>query len=102
MNLLRSSKVQVPPLPFMAAEKLKPPLPAPFFSLMVPNRFGPTRLGPPLSKVWQAAHFLAAAAPFSTEAGCNNFSIGSDGGPGSAGPPPAGFLSGGPEARLFR
>src|SRR4051794_41805808 len=87
MNLLRSSKVQVPPLPFMAAEKLKPPLPSPFFSLTVPKRFGPTRLGPPFSKVWQAAHFLAAAAPFSTEAVCNSFSIGSGGGPGFFGPP---------------
>src|SRR5882757_11360877 len=87
MNLLRSSKVQVPPLPFMAAEKLKPPLPSPFFSLTVPNRFGPTRLGPPLSKVWHAAHFLAAAAPFSTEAVCSNFSIGSDGAAASLAPP---------------
>src|SRR3954471_20512076 len=88
MNLLRSSNVHSPPLLFMAAEKLKPPLPSPFFSPTVPNRFGPTRLGPPFSKVWQAAHFLAAAAPFSTEAVCNSFSIGSDGAAASAGPPP--------------
>ncbi len=79
MNLLRSSKVQVPPLDFIAAEKLKPPLPSPFFSLTVPKRFGPTRFGPPFSKVWQAAHFLAAAVPFSTDAVCSSFSIGSDG-----------------------
>src|SRR5437016_6375801 len=63
----------------MAAEKLNPPRPWPFGSLRTPNRFGPTRLGPPFSKVWQAAHFLAAAAPFSTDAVCNSFSIGSDG-----------------------
>src|SRR6478752_4337326 len=87
MNLLRSSNVHSPPFAFMAAEKLKPPLPSPFFSLTVPKRFGPTRFGPPFSKVWQAAHFLAAAAPFSTEAVCSNFSIGSDGAAASAGPP---------------
>src|SRR5437588_10054030 len=63
----------------MAAEKLNPPRPWPFGSLRTPNRFGPTRLGPPFSKVWQAAHFLADAAPFSTEAVCSSFSIGSDG-----------------------
>src|SRR4051794_41964411 len=102
MNLLRSSKVQVPPLPFMAAEKLKPPLPSPFFSLTVPKRFGPTRFGPPFSKVWQAAHFLAAAAPFSTEAVCSSFSIGSGGG-GAAGAAPWGsFFSAVFEPRLFR
>src|SRR5882757_3524904 len=72
----------------MAAEKLNPPLPSPFFSLTVPNRFGPTRLGPPLSKVWQAAHFLADAAPFSTEAVCSSFSIGSAGAAASLAPPP--------------
>src|SRR4051794_41251200 len=92
-NLLRSSNVHVPPLAFMAAEKLKPPLPSPFFSLIVPKRFGPTRFGPPFSKVWQAAHFLAAAAPFSTEAVANNFSIGSDGAAASAGPPCAASLT---------
>src|ERR1700730_7591012 len=75
MNLFKSSKVQVPPLPFIAAEKLNPPLPSPFFSLTVPNRFGPTRLGPPFSKVWQAAHFLGEAAPFSTDAVCHSFFI---------------------------
>src|SRR3978361_1700203 len=88
MNLFRASKVHSPPLPFMAAEKLKPPLPSPFFSPTVPNRFGPTRLGPPFSKVWQAAHFLAAAAPFSTEAVCSSFSIGAVRAAASAGPPP--------------
>src|SRR5215470_6657478 len=88
MNLLRSSKVLSPPLDFMAAEKLKPPLPSPFFSLTVPQRFGPTLFGPPFSKVWQVAHFLAAAAPFSTEAVCNNFSIGSAGAAAAAAPPP--------------
>src|SRR5215218_275190 len=86
-NLLRSSNVHSPPLAFMAAEKLKPPLPTPFFSLTVPKRFGPTRLGPPFSKVWQAAHFLAAPAPFSAEAVCSNFSIGSDGAAASVAPP---------------
>src|SRR3954454_3975165 len=87
MNLLRSSKVHSPPLPFMAAEKLKPPLPSPFFSPTVPYRFGPTRLGPPFSKVWQAPHFLAAAAPRSADAVCSNFSIGSDGAAASLAPP---------------
>src|SRR5258707_7559829 len=62
----------------MAAEKLNPPRPSPLWSLTMPNRFGPTRLGPPFSKVWQAPHFFAAAAPFSTDAVCNSFSIGSD------------------------
>src|SRR3954451_13758139 len=38
--------------------------------------FGPTRVGPPFSKVWQAPHFLAAAAPFSTEAVWSSFSLG--------------------------
>src|SRR6266478_327068 len=56
----------------------------------MPNRFGPTRLGPPFSKVWQAAHFFAAAAPFSTEAVCNSFSIGSDGAAASLAPPLSG------------
>src|SRR5580765_7570822 len=87
INLLRSSNVHSPPFAFMAAEKLKPPLPSPFFSLTVPKRFGPTRFGPPFSKVWQAAHFLAAAAPFSTEEVCSSFSIGSDGAAASAAPP---------------
>src|SRR3954454_16909607 len=77
MNLFRSSNVQVPPFCFIAAEKLKPFLPSPFFSLTVFQRLGPTRFGPPFAKVWQAAHFLAAAAPFSTEAVCSSFSIGS-------------------------
>src|SRR6202035_1325541 len=70
----------------MAAEKLNP-RPSPLWSPTIPNRFGPTRLGPPFSKVWQATHFLAEAAPFSTEAVCSNFSIGSDGA-GAAGLPP--------------
>src|SRR5829696_5253185 len=73
----------------MAAEKLNPPRPAPFGSLRTPYRFGPTRLGPPFSKVWQAAHFLAAPRPFSTEAVCSNFSIGSDGAAAAASLPPA-------------
>src|SRR5215204_4859967 len=71
----------------MAAEKLNPPRPAPFGSLRTPYRFGPTRFGPPFSKVWQAAHFLAADVPFSTEAVCSSFSIGSDG-TAAAGAPP--------------
>src|SRR5258705_9107676 len=54
----------------------------------MPNRFGPTRLGPPFSKVWQAAHFFAAAAPFSTDAVCNSFSIGSEGAGAASLPPP--------------
>src|SRR2546428_8631758 len=88
MNLLRSSKVQVPPLPFIAAEKLKPPLPSPFFSLTVPKRFGPTRLGPPFSKVWQGPHFFAVAAPLLPQAGCQNFFAGPLAAPGAGGPPP--------------
>src|SRR5216683_3167367 len=70
----------------MGAEKLNP-RPSPLWSPTMPNRFGPTRLGPPFSNVWQAAHFLAAAAPFSTEAVCSNFSIGSDGAAASLAPP---------------
>src|SRR5580704_1498848 len=62
----------------MAAEKLNP-RPSPFLSPTIPYRFGPTRLGPFFSKVWQAAHFLAAVAPLSTDAVCSSFSIGSDG-----------------------
>src|SRR6267378_7254699 len=85
MNLLRSSNVHSPPLAFMAAEKLNP-RPSPLWSPTIPKRLGPTRLGPPFSKVWQAAHFLAAAAPFSTEAVCSSFSIGSDGAAASLGP----------------
>src|ERR1700675_1497995 len=78
MNLLRSSKVHSPPLAFMAAEKLNP-RPSPLWSPTMPKRLGPTRFGPPFSKVWQAPHFFAAAAPLSTEAVCSSFSIGSDG-----------------------
>src|ERR1700730_14414854 len=70
----------------MAAEKLNP-RPSPLWSPTIPNKFGPTRLGPPFSKVWQAAHFLAAAVPFSTDAVCSNFSIGSDGAAASLAPP---------------
>src|SRR6185295_16974206 len=44
----------------------------------------------PFAKVWQAAHFLAAAAPFSTDAVCSSFSIGSDfAGAASLAPPPS-------------
>ena len=39
--------------------------------------------------MWQAAHFLAAAAPFSTEAVCSSFSIGSEGAAAAAVPAPA-------------
>src|ERR1700730_13375549 len=56
----------------------------------MPSRFGPTRLGPFFSKVWQAAHFFADAAPFSTEAVCNSFSIGSDGAAAASLAPPSG------------
>src|SRR6202045_4128067 len=73
----------------MAAEKLNP-RPSPFLSPTIPYRFGPTRLGPFFSKVWQAAHFLAEAAPFSTEAVCSSFSIGSDGGGAASLAPPSG------------
>src|SRR5882724_262840 len=74
----------------MAAEKLNPPRPSPRWSLTMPNRFGPTRLGPPFSKVWQAPHFFAEAAPFSTDAVCSSFSIGSDGAAAASLPPPSG------------
>src|SRR5437764_15306401 len=87
MNLLSASKSQVPPLAFIAAEKLKPPRPSPTWSPTTPKRLGPTRFGPPFSKVWQAAHFLAADAPFSTEAVWSSFSIGSDGAAAAAPPP---------------
>src|ERR1700730_16277225 len=73
----------------MAAEKLNP-RPSPFLSPRTPKRFGPPGFGPPFSKVWQAAHFFAAAAPFSTEAVCNSFSIGSDGGAAASLAPPSG------------
>src|SRR5581483_4494849 len=43
----------------------------------MPKRFGPTRLGPPFSKVWQVWQTFAAAWPFSTDAVCSSFSIGS-------------------------
>src|SRR3984957_8956622 len=72
----------------MAAEKLNP-RPSPFLSPTMPYRFGPTLLGPPFSKLWQAPHFFAAASPFSTEAVCSSFSIGSDGGGGAFFPPGA-------------
>src|SRR6185437_542475 len=78
-NLFRSSKVQVPPLAFMAAEKLKPLRPSPRLSPTMPQRLGPTRLGPFFSKVWQVWQTFAAACPFSAEAVCRSFSIGSDG-----------------------
>src|ERR1700676_3847399 len=75
----------------MAAEKLNP-RPSPFLSPRTPKRFGPTRLGPPFSKVWQAWHFLAAAAPFSAEAVCNSFSIGTDGAGAASLAPPSGAV----------
>src|SRR6266702_1744801 len=78
MNLFSSSMVQVPPLAFIAAEKLKP-RPSPRWSSTMPKRFGPTRFGPPFSKVWHSPHFLAAEAPFSTEAVWSSFSMGSEG-----------------------
>src|SRR3984885_2682270 len=59
----------------------------------MPKKFGPTLLGPPFSKLWQAAHFLAAASPFSTEAVCSSFSIGSGGGGGASLPPGASSLT---------
>src|ERR1700722_12384220 len=72
----------------MAAEKLNP-RPSPFLSPTMPYRFGPTLLGPPFSKLWQAPHFFAAASPFSTEAVCSSFSIGSDGAGAASLPPGA-------------
>src|SRR4051794_22327312 len=103
MNLFRSSKVQVPPFCFIAAEKLKPFLPSPFFSLTVFQRLGPTRLGPPFSKVWQAAHFFAAAAPFSADAVCSSFSIGSEGAAAGSLPPAMGSsFTANSQPRVFR
>src|SRR5262249_58998810 len=58
-NWLRSSSVQVPPLAFIAAEKLNP-RPSPLWSPTTPQRFGPTRFGSPFAKVWQARRLLAA------------------------------------------
>src|ERR1700761_5741216 len=63
----------------MPAEKLKPLRPSPFLSPTMPKRLGPTRFGPFFSKVWQVVQTLAAAWPFSTEAVCRSFSIGSEG-----------------------
>src|ERR1700741_1042291 len=71
INLFRSSKVQVPPLAFMAAEKLNP-RPSPLGSPTMPKRFGPTRFGPPFSKVGQGAHLLAGAGALFTERGGDN------------------------------
>src|SRR5258708_11775535 len=68
----------------------------------MPNRFGPTRLGPPFSKVWQAPHFFAAAAPFSTDAVCNSFSIGSDGRGAAFLAPLSTSLTAVSKTRLFR
>src|SRR5581483_3087013 len=57
----------------------------------MPKRFGPTRLGPFFSKVWQVWQTFAAAWPFSAEAVCSSFSIGSEGAAaaGSLAPPSA-------------
>src|SRR5580704_19196449 len=88
MNWLRSSMLQVPPLAFIGAEKLKP-RPSPFLSPTIPKRFGPTLLGPPLVKSWHAAHFLADCSPFWTDAVCSSFSIGSGGAAAAAFSPPA-------------
>src|ERR1700733_14042792 len=76
----------------MAAEKLNP-RPSPFLSPTMPYTFGPTLLGPPFSKLWQAPHFFAAASPFSTAAVCRSFSIGSDGAGAASLPPGASSLT---------
>src|SRR4029079_8022314 len=60
-NLLSSSKVHFPPLPFIAAEKLKPPRPSPRSLPTIFQRLGPTRFGPPFSNVWHARHCFAVA-----------------------------------------
>src|SRR5690349_3929234 len=78
-NLLSSSKVHFPPLAFIAAEKLKPPRPSPRSLPTIFQRLGPTRLGPPFSNVWQAAHCLAVACPFSIDAFARRVSIGCSG-----------------------
>src|SRR5688572_15857138 len=54
----------------------------------MPYRLGPTRFGPPLSKVWQAAHCLAAASPFLGSELASRTAIGSAGS-GFATSPPA-------------
>src|SRR5438128_1829355 len=88
-NALRSSMVQLPPLLLIASEKAKPASDA-LGRLTMPHRLGPTRLGPPLVKVWQAAHFFAACSPFSTDAEASSFSIGSAGAAASGFAPCAG------------
>src|SRR3569623_946936 len=82
----RSSPDQLPRLAFMAAEKLMLLRPWPRGSATMPNRFGPTLCGPPFSKVWQAAHFLETAWPFSAEAVLSRSAIGTSGA-AFAGPP---------------
>src|SRR5262245_5373882 len=63
----RLSQPQLPPLPDNAGEKAKP-LPWPIGSPRTPHRLGPTWLVPPLSALWQAAHFLKTSAPFAGSA----------------------------------
>src|SRR6188472_4181580 len=53
------------------------------------HRFGPTLLAPPLSAVWQAAHFLKVASPALTSAAASNGPI-ACGAAGSAEPLSAG------------
>ena len=58
----RLSKFQVPPFLASASEKAKP-WPWPIGSPSTSHRFGPSWLAPPLSALWQAAHFLKISAP---------------------------------------
>src|SRR4029079_3593452 len=74
-----SPKVLFPPLPFIAAEKLKPPRPSPRSLPTIFQRLGPTRFGPPFSNVWPARPCFAVALPFSTDAFARRVSIGCSG-----------------------
>src|ERR1700746_3460286 len=75
INWLRSSMVQLPPLAFIAAEKLNPASDA-LGRPTTPHRLGPTMFRPPLLKVWQAWHFFAEFSPRPVTALASSCSIG--------------------------
>src|SRR5579863_2575880 len=76
---LRLSSVQVWPLPLVvsAVENAKPPRSSAIGEPTMPQRLGPIRLGPPLSKLWQAEHCAVFVLPASALADAISGAIGS-------------------------
>ncbi len=64
----RLSQSQVPPLPFQRIGEGEAVRPCPIASPSTPHKLGPSAFGPPLSALWQAAHFLKTCSPFAGSA----------------------------------